>query len=236
MREAARGVDFERQVFAGAETGVNIERNRERQFRLFRENRNLLRLTIFEELKIVFIQVRDGRPVIVGDRDEHVDQLDFDFNRVVVASIWTWRIRSLSSGVSRPWWLGDSGGLSLAQGGGYEQRREQEFHVEAIQLDAGVFEWLPTLTSSGNGSPSAQTAPSSKYSFFQIGTVRFSVSISQRQASNAAARWAAKTAIKTLLSPISIRPNRCTMAKLRMAKRWRASAASSPSFSSAMLS
>src|ERR1700733_10722357 len=37
----------------------------------------------------------------------------------------------------------------------------------------------------GKGSPSAQTAPSSKCSFFQMGTVFLSVSISQRQASNA---------------------------------------------------
>ena len=36
---------------------------------------------------------------------------------------------------------------------------------------------------SGKGSPSAQIAPSSKYSFFQMGTVLFSVSIIQRQAS-----------------------------------------------------
>src|SRR5579863_2366782 len=42
--------------------------------------------------------------------------------------------------------------------------------------------------SSGNGSPSAQIAPSTKCSFFQMGTVRFRVSMIQRQASNAAAR------------------------------------------------
>ena len=47
----------------------------------------------------------------------------------------------------------------------------------------------PTLCS-GNGSPSAHTAPSSKCSFFQMGTVRLRVSINQRQASNAAARCA----------------------------------------------
>ena len=35
-------------------------------------------------------------------------------------------------------------------------------------------------------SPSAHTAPSSKYSFFQMGTVRLSVSMPNRQASNAA--------------------------------------------------
>ena len=42
----------------------------------------------------------------------------------------------------------------------------------------------------GNGSPSAHTAPSSKYSFFQIGTVFFRVSMIQRHASNAAPRCA----------------------------------------------
>src|SRR5579859_6948906 len=56
--------------------------------------------------------------------------------------------------------------------------------------------------SGGKGSPSAQTAPSSKYSFFQMGTVFFNVSISQRQASKAAARCAEATTIKTLVSPI----------------------------------
>src|SRR5580704_2776207 len=45
----------------------------------------------------------------------------------------------------------------------------------------------------GNGSPSAHIAPSSKCSFFQIGTVVFSVSMSHRQASNAAARCADET-------------------------------------------
>ena len=39
----------------------------------------------------------------------------------------------------------------------------------------------------GGSSPSAQTAPSSKYSFFQMGTVRLSVSMAKRHASKAAA-------------------------------------------------
>ena len=50
-------------------------------------------------------------------------------------------------------------------------------------------------TSGGNGSPSAHTTPSSKYSFFQMGTVVFRVSMSQRHASNEAARCADETAI-----------------------------------------
>src|SRR6202012_4922236 len=53
----------------------------------------------------------------------------------------------------------------------------------------------------GNGSPSAHPAPSSKVSFFQIGTVFLSVSISQRLASKACARCAEATTIRTLVSP-----------------------------------
>src|SRR5579863_1076479 len=93
--------------------------------------------------------------------------------------------------------------------------------THAVHLDAGSVAGLPSSEefargiSVGNGSPSAQTAPSSKCSFFQMGTVRLSVSISQRQASNAAARWAAATAINTLVSPISSRPSRCTNATSR---------------------
>ena len=60
-------------------------------------------------------------------------------------------------------------------------------------------------------SPSAQTEPSVKNSFFQIGTVLLSVSIAKRQASNAAARWGELTAISTLVSPTGMRPKRWTM-------------------------
>src|ERR1700690_2081683 len=86
----------------------------------------------------------------------------------------------------------------------------QTISVEAVKrqsshLDADLPEWLPSAlgTSAGKGSPSAQTAPSSKYSFFQMGTVRLSVSMSQRQASKAAARCAEATTIKTLGPPTS---------------------------------
>ena len=62
------------------------------------------------------------------------------------------------------------------------------------------------MDGTGGISPSAQTAPSSKYSFFQMGTVRLSVSMPNRQASKAARRCAELTPMKTLVSPISIRP------------------------------
>src|SRR6202012_2049101 len=64
-------------------------------------------------------------------------------------------------------------------------------------------------------SPSAQTSPSSKCSFFQMGTVFLRVSMSQREAAYACARWAEDTAIKTLVSPISSRPRRWTSATWR---------------------
>src|ERR1700752_1951112 len=56
------------------------------------------------------------------------------------------------------------------------------------------------LSPAGNGSPSAHTAPSTKVSFFQMGTVFLSVSISQRHASNACARCAEATTMTTLVS------------------------------------
>src|SRR5947209_2476634 len=78
-------------------------------------------------------------------------------------------------------------------------------------LDAGEGPKFPGLRiSSGKGSPSAHTAPSAKYSFFQIGTVLLRVSMIQRQASKAAPRCAEATTMRTLVSPIPRRPRRCT--------------------------
>src|ERR1051326_6152947 len=75
----------------------------------------------------------------------------------------------------------------------------------------GSLGWEPVFGSPGfwgKGSPSAQTAPSSKCSFFQIGTVFLTLSISQRQASNAAARCGEATAMAMLVSPICRLPRR----------------------------
>src|SRR5581483_6615516 len=90
--------------------------------------------------------------------------------------------------------------------------------------------------SAGNGSPSAQTAPSSKNSFFQMGTVRLSVSINHRHASKAAARCADPTTIRTLVSPISRRPSRCTMLTSLILNCWIAFDASDSSCARAISS
>src|SRR5579864_1033148 len=75
---------------------------------------------------------------------------------------------------------------------------------DSSHLDAGLFRTVEEISAargifSGKGSPSAQTAPSSKCSFFQMGTVFFRVSISQRQVSKAAPRCAEATTISTLV-------------------------------------
>src|SRR5439155_25958332 len=92
----------------------------------------------------------------------------------------------------------------LRSGGGEDYRKQEEvFHFDGtLSCPAAV------RSCSGNGSPSAQTAPSTKYSFFQIGTVFFRVSMSQRQASKAAARCADATTMATLVSPICNLPRR----------------------------
>ena len=51
-----------------------------------------------------------------------------------------------------------------------------------------------------------------KYSFFHTGTVRFKRLMPSRAASNAGLRCGAVTTTATLVSPISMRPRRCTMA------------------------
>src|SRR5205823_5210662 len=141
-------------------------------------------------------------PVLVRHRDEHVHQLYINFESGV---------RFLR--ITRQ-----------ANGGTGEQQQTSNTslsHREAGHLDARLIAGVPWARgiSAGNGSPSAQTTPSSKYSFFQIGTVRLRVSISQRQASKAAARCADATTISTLISPISSLPRRWTMATSRIGKR-----------------
>src|SRR5439155_162466 len=68
------------------------------------------------------------------------------------------------------------------------------------------------LTTEASHSPSTHTSPSTKYSFFQIGTMRLSRLMPSSAASNAGLRCGAVTTTATLVSPISILPSRCTIA------------------------
>src|SRR5258708_2625461 len=61
-------------------------------------------------------------------------------------------------------------------------------------------------------SPSTQTSPSAKYSFFQIGTRRLSRLIPSSAGSNAGLRCGAVTITATLVSPMFMRPRRWTIA------------------------
>ena len=65
-----------------------------------------------------------------------------------------------------------------------------------------------TLRPTPHGCAATQTSPSSKTSFFQIGTVSLSVSIANSQASKAAFRWGVDTAMITAVSPTAKLPTR----------------------------
>src|SRR6185369_15800165 len=67
------------------------------------------------------------------------------------------------------------------------------------------------LITDSSHSPSTQTSPSAKYSFFQIGTSRLSRLMPSSAASNAALRCGAAATTTTLASPISRRPKRWIM-------------------------
>src|SRR5215475_8655091 len=130
--------------------------------------------------------------MLICDCDEHIDQPNVYLKSVLLRGAQECR------------------GQQEEQGGG-------TCHRPSHHLDAGCRAGLPCGRgiSAGKGSPSAHTAPSTKYSFFQMGTVFFSVSISQREASKAAARCRDATTISTLVSPISNRPSRWTKATSR---------------------
>src|SRR5262249_48940998 len=156
-------------------------------------DRDLLYVAIFFQSEVFLFKTAHRSPMIVrhGDKDIHEPDVDAD------------------------------GGVILgigSQAGCKEERTDGGwFHQRLSGLDAGRAAEIPSARgiSAGKGSPSTQTAPSSKYSFFQIGTVRFRVSINQRQASNAGPRWPEATTIKTLVSPISSFPRRWIMVTSR---------------------
>src|SRR5262249_48182550 len=144
-----------------------------------------LLLTVFHQSEILFIKASDRRSALIGDRDKHVDETNVDFESVFLRE------------------AEESCGQEEDQGGG-------TCHRPSHHLNAGCLGGLPggRGISAGNGSPSAKTAPPTKYSFSEMETVFFRVSISQRQASKAGARCADAPTIKPLVSPISTRPSR----------------------------
>ena len=208
MREPPRRAQFQRKIFLGAQAGIDRHHDRQRDGRLFIEDGDLLLAAVFEDVEIVFLQVGDGSAAPVGDRRENTDQFDVNLD----CAVWPSSAEARDGGFGTG--LGDCARHRTVPV--IIEKENQGFHRETNHLDADFSVEMPSARgiSAGNGSPSAQTAPSSKYSFFQMGTVLFSVSITQRQASKAAARCAEATTINTLVSPISSRPSRWTSAHL----------------------
>src|SRR5690242_20186060 len=73
VRKSTRRIQFECQVFAGAEAGIYVENDGERQLRLFGEYRYFLLPIILEYLKVIFSKVRNRCSMVVGDGHEDVD-------------------------------------------------------------------------------------------------------------------------------------------------------------------
>src|SRR5579884_524733 len=163
--------------------------SRRMSLRVLAENRDLLRNSVFRQTEIVLRQIADWCALLVGNGHINVDQFYIDLESGLR--------RFLCRNLQKQDCKRQSGCNCLHQARSFGSSRL-------------------TRNSSGKGSPSAQTTPSEKCSFFQIGTVRFKVSIAKRQASKAAARCADATTIRTLVSPISTRPSRCTIAISRI--------------------
>src|SRR5581483_4397531 len=87
------------------------------------------------------------------------------------------------------------------------ERRLRGGHADEDGDNGGCDQERALITESSH-SPSTHTSPSAKYSFFQIGTSRFSRLIPSSVASKAGLRCGAQAATTTLASPISSRPRR----------------------------
>ena len=81
-----------------------------------------------------------------------------------------------------------------------------------VSMLAAITPHDPALTTDSSHSPSTHTSPSAKYSFFHTGTSLFNRLIPSSAASNAGLRCGATAITTTLVSPISTRPSRCTIA------------------------
>src|SRR6266850_5613720 len=76
MHEAASGLKFEVDVFAGAEAGVDAEDDVEWKFGLAVEDLDVLRLAIFGDPAIFLGKSSDRGAALVHYRGEDADQLD----------------------------------------------------------------------------------------------------------------------------------------------------------------
>src|SRR5208282_5265432 len=242
VHKLARRDQLERQIFPCAQARIHGQYNRERQRRFPAEDRDLLLFAIFFQYKIFFLQVRHRSSVPVRHRHKHVDQLHVDLDRGFRLLRHQPGAGAKEQGAKEQ--DANDEASHVLRATCYEPRASpytvcsklvvrssqlalDSLHLRVSHLDASCSTAVSQgrRISAGNASPSAHTAPSSKYSFFQMGTVFLSVSMIHRQASKAASRCAAATTISTLVSPISSRPKRWTIDAARTAKRARASAA-----------
>src|SRR5438067_6360135 len=174
---------------------MNCKDDRKWKLRLSAEDGNPLRNAIFQDFELIFRQPANWRTVFICDRRKDINQVNVDLERRL-------RIRLLRRGLLR-------NTTKSSQKLEREEDPDQKLQFDLPSFGFGTLcRSFLALISSGKGSPSAQTAPSVKCSFFQMGTVRLRVSIAKRQASKAAPRWAEATTIRTLVSPISSRPRR----------------------------
>src|SRR5260221_14507792 len=76
MGETPGGGQFEWEVLARAQAGINSQDNVERQSRFFVEDRDLLCFVVFYQFEVVLLQTGNGGAMLVRHGDEHVHQLD----------------------------------------------------------------------------------------------------------------------------------------------------------------
>ena len=197
VRKALGRSLLQRQVVPRAEAGINGQRDRQRQRGFPVEDGDLLFVIVFFQNEVFLLEPADGSSLRVSDGNEHVDQIDVDVQRrgrlrLSIRSGRSGRGRRLlrlepadeqqSGAESWRIFSSNDGIIPLTGSRACAVKAPPQLvphpanrAARTVHLDAAQFRGLPRLRNSraesppGKGSPSAQTAPSSKYSFFQMG-------------------------------------------------------------------
>src|SRR5260370_3719151 len=134
---------------------------------------DFLRLALLVDFKLVALHIGYGPVILIDDTGNHAHQIHVNSNRRSLIGCAVLRLRFRDKLRREP---SDQAGKNHDDAYELDLRDSQQGRTPGWAshfIDSG---WAK-LDGKGGTSPCAQTAPSSKYSFFHIGTVRLRVSI-----------------------------------------------------------
>lgn len=163
--EVRGGVGFNLHVLISTHAGIDHQGQIERAIGLRFKALDFLRDAVLGKIEGILSKIGNRLAVGVDHADQDVDQIRLNVDDTGRALIL--RKAGASGRSCRDW------RAKTQQRGGKQQSAARGSRFSHLEVDSSAGE----MAFSTGTSPSAQTAPPTKCSFFQMGTVRFSVSI-----------------------------------------------------------